>query len=272
MQQINAESPTRKSLTTFIARVMLSLGDSVGGLKLNIRDPGEYGAKGLLHEYGVSAEKKADQLALEIEHDAQEEADGAGRGPHHFELYAYHNQTSNPFSSKRFIVVSENAPEETDRDADGRSLLSQTQRHLEAMAKINAQKDQMVMHSMATVVHGLTERLNAYDTNALQQQQLSHQNTLDRAKIDFDLETRKFLIEMARMAASVGMPIVIPKLVQKMMAEEEAEKEEAIDVQQIVSEPRAPEPKRIAAPVVTPSPESSPNGHSKTKKNKRARA
>ena len=219
-------SRTQKHLTSWISRVLLQLGEGKAILKLRIQDPGDFGRKDLLREYVLDPQRPAESLALEIEHDSQQEADGTSHGLHHFQLHAFRDGENKHFISTSFIVGSEEAPEESHPEADGRTLLAQAQRHNEAIMKIHAQERGAVMQGFGTIIHTLSEKLQAYESMQLQMLQLAQTNTIDRAKIEFDLETRKAVLELAKSFAAIAGPVVIPKLINKWMRDEEPKKEE----------------------------------------------
>lgn len=256
---------TQKIIAQWISKVLLALGESGrGGIRLFIDDPD--GRKDLIDEWAITGEKQADRLALEIEHEAQQQADGTGKGVHHFKMQAYRDADTRHFMSRAFIVASENAPDE---DHHGRSsehsLLAQNQRHLEALMKISAQKDASYMHAMSTMVQGLADRLNQYDQNALQQQQITQHNVTERAKLEFDVETRKTIL---RVVEAVGAPVLM-KMIDKWMTEEKKETIEQIPPQTIAVLPAEASKPTIdvpsAAVIATGTPK---NGHAK-KRSKR---
>src|SRR3972149_11795755 len=93
-------------LATFVSKVLVALGEEGQGiLRLRISDQGR---NEVVREYGLSAEKNATHQALEIAHDAEEQAEGSGHGVHRFVLYAVKSGETAHFMMHSFIVATEN--------------------------------------------------------------------------------------------------------------------------------------------------------------------
>lgn len=217
------DSRGKKLVTDWIARVLHALGEGgSGGLKLSIDDPS--GRKEILHEYPIGPETKSDMLAIQVVGDAQLQADGTGQGVHHFRLRALRNGETGPFTTTSFTLSAVDAPEDDRPQADGGTLLAQAQRHNETMMKIYAQAQTSAAHANASIIEKLTDMVNFFMSNQLATMQSAHQVTMDRAKLEYDVEMRKFIMQSVQMVVAQGAPILIPKLAAKLAAELDGDK------------------------------------------------
>jgi hypothetical protein len=244
----NADNRVQRHLTAFISRALLHLGAESGVLKLEIKDKDENGRREFLREYLITPEKKADLLALEVEHDAQDEANGTGEGVHHFECRAIRSGEKTQFQSTSFLLTAEGVPEDTREQSSVKSFLAQNQRHLEAVMKIQAQERAAAAHSTASMFQAMTEQLQNFQNVQAQMFQAMQTLAVDRAKVEFDLETRKMMLKAGEKLAEVVAPIVAMKLQEKMF---EKTSEEPLQIpEQAIS-------------VVADSPPTAPNGKAK---------
>lgn len=257
-------SPVVRKISDFLAKVIIAIGEGQGGVKLSINDSGERARHELVKEYAVSPEREALRFALEIAHDAQEQADGSGAGLHRFTLHAYRGGEKSHFLSYAFMVSAENVPEESyDESINSKSFMAQLHRHNEATQKNNAQLLSISTHAYESIIEMLTQMNMQYQQSEMMRMQLLQQLIVDKAKFDNNAEMQKFMHDIVKQLMQLGLPIVLPKIIEAITKKpNEEEKLIQSTVPKAIVEPvRVPElPAAIVEHETTPK-----NGHSKPK-------
>lgn len=232
------ESPVTRKITKYIQDAMLGLGGAPGLVKLSIDDPGDGGAREACKDFVIAPDKPADHLALEIEHEAQERADGEGRGVHRFRLQFFQEHAPKAFKTGAFQLVADGALEdETPTAVSQRTLLTQAYAHLEAEGKKNERMIGLIVHGMGTMITALSTRLEAHERNAAENMQIAHSNAVNHAKLEFDIETRKALLEITKGIAAIAAPVLVPKLIEKYAGDSADDAVRVIPNQSVTAEP-----------------------------------
>lgn len=210
-------------ITTWVVRdcmTDLGFGGAVGGIQLLSKDV-SIGKMELVKEYPVPEGSDAIGLARALFLDAQEDADGLGNGTHHYVLYAYRNGQKQHFAKKTFLVVVEgqdNPLSEEEQTAKG--LLGQTQRHLEATQRINAQSLPSLIHGYHGLISELSAHLRHHQSNQLETMTLMKELMMAKEQSELNMAAqvqRELRINGILEKVAEFVPVILPKLLPALM-------------------------------------------------------
>jgi len=196
-------------------------GETGGGIQLKTKEP-VTGRQELVKEYPVkSSADDTKRLAMSLFMDAVEEAEGHGNGTHAFVLYAYRNGEQSHFT-KRTVMISVEGQEMIlgDEERTAHGLLGQTQRHLEATMRINAQMLPSVVHGFSSIAQTMAERLHHLESTNLETLTLMKELYAQKQVHDLDLIHKA--AREARMNAILDRvvefaPVILPKLLPELL-------------------------------------------------------
>lgn len=218
--------PTQAKLTAWIMRDCMNdqgFGEGGGGFRLLVKDP-ITSKHELVGEFRViGPETNPQDIAASVYLSATEEAEGMGNGTHHFVLFAHRDGQKEHFAKRAFLVLVDNQDSVLSEDeANAKGLLGQTQRHLEAVARINAQMLPSVGHAYQSVLHLATERLAQHERNHLEMMGLMKE--LFERKEERDLEiaakvAREQRINMILDRVAEFAPVLLPKLLPGLLGD-----------------------------------------------------
>lgn len=204
-----------------------------GGLVLYFRDPTTKNFE-VVREYPVKPNSDPANLANAIALDADMEAEGNGNGRHQFTVHALRQGEKRQFARRTFSIVVETDEARVEEDTTVKGQLAQTQRHLEAMAR-------MFTQALPQFIHGY-ERLAEQKDRVLERLEKSQMETLNlyaslsREKATYDAERMKEERAEARKDMIVGKitevatPLLLPKVIEALTPREKAQAAEAIIV------------------------------------------
>ena len=218
--------PTQAKLATWIMRDCMcdtGFGDGGGGFRLLVKDP-ITSKHELVNEFRVQGpEANPGDIAASVYLSATEEAEGMGNGTHHFVLFAHRDGQKEHFAKRAFLVLVDNQDSVLSEDEqNAKGLLAQTQRHLEAIARINAQMLPSVTHAYQAVLHLATERLAQHERNHLEN--LTLMKELFQRKEERDLDLAAKVAREQRINAILDRvadfaPVILPKLLPGLLGD-----------------------------------------------------